>query len=88
MYRCQVVEGCEGVGDHVDHIRPVYPGMSDAEFYDISNLRAACRRHNLARYYADLLQPGVTPEELEHGAADLPRVLTYGNGRPRRGSIF
>ena len=57
LWRCQIVEGCRELGDHVDHINPVYPGMTDAEFYDINNLRAACRLHNLARYYADLLQP-------------------------------
>jgi hypothetical protein len=32
-----------------DHIVPVYPGMSDDEFYDGANLRASCKRHNVVR---------------------------------------
>lgn len=31
-----------------DHIEPVYPGMSDADFYGLHNLRPACQAHNKA----------------------------------------
>ena len=42
-------ERCPHIARVVDHIRPVYPGMPDAEFYDRRNLRAACVPHNVAR---------------------------------------
>jgi hypothetical protein len=38
-----------------DHIIPVHPGMPDALFFGLSNLRAACRDHNLARGFAERL---------------------------------
>ena len=41
MWRCQVGEGCEGLGNHVDHIVPVYPGMPVAMVFDINTLRTA-----------------------------------------------
>lgn len=34
--------------DTANHKRPVYPGMPDAEFYDLANLEPLCRAHNLA----------------------------------------
>src|SRR6188768_3867312 len=47
--RCQIVDGCRNRGNVADHIIPVYPGMPDMEFYDLRNLRAACRQHNFGR---------------------------------------
>jgi 5-methylcytosine-specific restriction endonuclease McrA len=46
---CQVVPGCLDEGNVCDHIVPVWPGMPDAMFFDPSNLRASCSRHNTAR---------------------------------------
>ena len=87
LWRCQIVEGCRELGDHVDHINPVYPGMTDAEFHDINNLRAACRLHNLSRFYADQLIPGVT--EHRDDVDDAPPVThIFGKSRPKRGRIF
>ena len=84
MWRCQVVEGCTELGNHVDHINPVYPGMSDAEFFDVNNLRAACRLHNLARFYSDQLIPGVTPP----GRGDLRPTHIFARTTPKRRTIF
>jgi hypothetical protein len=39
-----------------DHIISVYPGMPDALFFGLSNLRAACRFHNSARGVAARLE--------------------------------
>ena len=39
-----------------DHIEPVYDGMPDSLFFDPSNLRASCRRHNWARGVAARLE--------------------------------
>lgn len=47
-YRCWAA-GCERKADVCDHVKPVYPGMPDLEFYGLHNLRASCRAHNLAR---------------------------------------
>jgi hypothetical protein len=49
------VRDCYRPGDVADHIRPVYPGMPDSEFYDWSNLRPSCRRHNLFKGHAEAL---------------------------------
>lgn len=87
LWRCQVVEGCQGFGNNVGHINPVHPGMTDAEFFDINNLRAACRMHNLARYYGDLLQPGVTPREHRVPAVPAPTHI-FGKTRPKRRRVF
>ena len=48
-YVCRVVPGCVRRATVADHVNPVYPGMSDAEFHDPANLRAACGPHNLWR---------------------------------------
>jgi hypothetical protein len=80
-YRCMVVEGCPRKGDRVDHIRPVYAYSTDAEFYDTSNLRAACNLHNLARYYQDQLIPGVTGAEDTHSDAPMHMHGAYGEAR-------
>ena len=50
-YRCWVV-GCDRYADVCDHIDPVGPFTTDAEFFDQRRLRASCRSHNLARGYA------------------------------------
>lgn len=49
-YRCWV-QGCARRADVCDHIDPVGPFTTDAQFYDQSRLRASCRSHNLARGY-------------------------------------
>ena len=76
-YRCQVVEGCTATGDRVDHITPAYPGMSDAQFYDMRNLRAACNQHNLARYWVGLMEPGTTPPVRVHGDEVAPHAMVH-----------
>jgi 5-methylcytosine-specific restriction endonuclease McrA len=57
LYVCRVVEGCAEAATVADHIVPVYPGMPDSLFYSPQNLRAACRRHNIARGFAVQLDP-------------------------------
>ena len=54
-YRCRIVPGCDAHANVADHIQPVYPGMPDSLFFDPRNLRAGCRRHNVARGFASLL---------------------------------
>ena len=47
-YRCQIRgKNCEGRADEVDHIVPVVSGGSDSP----SNLRAACKPCNTARWH-------------------------------------
>jgi hypothetical protein len=41
------------IGNVADHIRPVYLGMPNTVFYDRSNLRPSCRRHNLFKGHAE-----------------------------------
>jgi hypothetical protein len=65
-WRCWV-QGCEAKGDVADHIRPVYPGMPDSEFFDQSRLRASCRAHNIARAYTG------TEHEAAFGMVDRRR---------------
>lgn len=50
-YRCRIVAGCDIRANTCDHVNPVYPGMSDAEFFDPHNLRAGCWPHNRARAF-------------------------------------
>jgi 5-methylcytosine-specific restriction endonuclease McrA len=49
---CRVVKGCSEPGTAADHIIPVAPGMPNGLFFGMSNLRASCRTHNLARGFA------------------------------------
>jgi hypothetical protein len=58
------VPGCGVSASVADHIIPVYPGMPDGLFFDATNLRASCRRHNTGRGVAARLE-----RELE-GMAD------------------
>ncbi len=57
--RCRVVEGCPTPATVADHIIPASWGMTDAQFFNIANLRAACRRHNLARGFAAQLEGSI-----------------------------
>jgi hypothetical protein len=41
LWVCRVAVGCPDPGNVCDHINPVHPGMTDAEFYDERNLRAS-----------------------------------------------
>ena len=54
--RCRIVKGCLTPATVADHIIPASWGMTDAQFFNIANLRAACRRHNLARGFAAQLE--------------------------------
>ena len=77
--------GVRSWGTTSTHINPVYPGMPDHEYYGVDNLRAACRLHNLSRFYADQLIPGVTPP----GRADVrPRRTSLRRGRRSGGRSF
>ena len=60
-WRCYVAS-CMLRGSVCDHIAPVYDGMPDWEFYDESNLRASCQRHNTARGVAARLEREVAGE--------------------------
>ena len=53
--------GCTRGAQVADHIFAVYVGMPDAEFYDESNLRGACRIHNVARGFAALVSGEPAP---------------------------
>jgi len=71
--------GCYRVGDVADHIRPVYPGMPDSEFYDRSNLRPSCRRHNVFRGFAEALEretSGVVTADYTSGRTIFPTRRT------------
>ncbi len=50
--RCRIVAGCLTPATVADHIIPASLGMTDAQFFADANLRAACRKHNLARGFA------------------------------------
>ena len=56
-WTCRVVPGCPEPASVADHIIPVHDGMPDALFFALSNLRAACRNHNLARGWTEHLVP-------------------------------
>jgi hypothetical protein len=56
------VRGCTATPTVADHIRPVYPGMPDSEFFGLWNLRPSCRIHNLARA-GEALAGEVQPEK-------------------------
>ena len=56
-----------------DHVRSVYLGMPDVEFFDRRNLRPSCRKHNLLKGSAEALQRDLG------GAPDRPStVITRG----------
>jgi 5-methylcytosine-specific restriction endonuclease McrA len=69
---CYVLE-CANRANVVDHIKPVYLGMPDSEFFGMWNLRASCRRHNTARGVAARLE-----RETAQGVAELPKRISYG----------
>jgi hypothetical protein len=82
-WRCWV-SGCERRGDVADHIDPVGPFTTDAEFFDQSRIRASCRGHNLGRGFI-----GAEHEE-QFGMIDRRRrpaartaVITRDYTRPR-----
>jgi 5-methylcytosine-specific restriction endonuclease McrA len=52
LHTCRIVPGCTVKATVADHIQPAFPGMPDSMFYGLGNLRASCRRHNLARGFA------------------------------------
>jgi 5-methylcytosine-specific restriction endonuclease McrA len=55
-YVCRVSSACPTPATVADHVVEVYPGMPDALFYDPTNLRASCSRHNTARGIAARLE--------------------------------
>jgi hypothetical protein len=73
--RCWVLS-CENFANVCDHIEPVYEGMPDALFFDMTNLRASCRRHNLVRGYAAKLE-----REIAGGVRPAPRRYSFGHSR-------
>lgn len=82
-YRCRIVAGCDLRANVADHVTPVYPGMSDAEFFDPANLRAGCWPHNRARAFeavarrrVGLARVGVTPMPRGVRQASTSRVVT------------
>ena len=48
-YECRIEPGCPTRAKVADHIIPVSSGLSDFEFFAMSNLRAGCLLHNVAR---------------------------------------
>jgi 5-methylcytosine-specific restriction endonuclease McrA len=74
---CQLDERCPHVVRVVDHINPVHPAMSDAEFYDRANLRAACVTHNVARGF----------ERLERQHTGNPPAVALG-AKPARPRVY
>jgi len=50
---CRIVAGCPRKAQVADHVNPVYPGMSDAEFFDIRYIRGGCQYHNKMRGIAE-----------------------------------
>lgn len=56
MWTCLIVVGCTERASVADHIIPTYPGMPDALFFGMGNLRSGCRRHNIARGMAASLE--------------------------------
>jgi hypothetical protein len=59
-----------------DHIIPATLDMPDWQFFDPSNLRGSCRRHNTARGVAARLE-----REVAEGVAPPPRRYSYGARR-------
>jgi hypothetical protein len=55
MRVCRVVPGCPVRATVADHIEPATAEMPDSLFYSMSNLRASCRMHNIARGFAATL---------------------------------
>src|SRR5688572_9330192 len=80
-YTCWVAN-CPVSANVADHIDPVYDGMPDALFYDLSNLRASCKRHNTARGVAARLE-----RETASGVAPAPRRTSYGHSVTRTGFL-
>ena len=66
LYRCWV-PGCPVSANVADHVMPASPDMPEWLFFDPSNLRASCKRHNLARGVAARL------EQETRGVPDAPR---------------
>jgi hypothetical protein len=60
-WRCYAAS-CMLVGNVADHIVPVNAWTTDAEFFDVTGLRASCRRHNTARGVAARLEREVSGE--------------------------
>ena len=46
---CRIVDGCQRRATVADHIVPGHEDMADHEFFAMSNLRAGCQPHNMAR---------------------------------------
>jgi len=89
LWVCQVVPGCPVPAQVVDHISPVYEGMPDWEFFDPTNLRAACKHHNLrrghvARFQQELggVESVARPSRFSYGARFLSGGETK-NSPPR-----
>lgn len=53
---CRIAPGCPDTATVADHIIPASPSMPDSLFFSERNLRAGCRRHNIARGVAARLE--------------------------------
>jgi hypothetical protein len=88
---CYVVDCPEPVRA-ADHIIPASLDMPDWQFFDPSNLRGSCRRHNTARGVAARLEretaQGVRPPPSRYSYGGTPAVKRGARGETRNGSGF
>ena len=82
LWVCQVVPGCPMTATVADHISPVYEGMPDWEFFDPTNLRAACKHHNLRRGHVARFQAELA------GVEDARPRSRYTYGSRNEGRFF
>jgi hypothetical protein len=75
-------EGCYNPATCADHIDPVGPYTTDAEFFDRSRLRPACRKCNISRGFAAAIGAVETDGPLPAKAMGR-RDSIFGHSRPR-----
>jgi hypothetical protein len=81
-YRCQVEDGCPMRATVADHVDPVGPHTTDAEFYDEVGLRAACMMHNVWRARLERAREGRSL------GADVGRQQARHHLHTQGGSVF
>ena len=79
-------EGCDVGATVCDHIEPVHPAMTDAEFYDPRNLRASCAWHNVARGMRNVQVP--SHDAVKSVARGGTRFLTAGTHRRSTSTVY
>lgn len=72
LYVCRIAPGCSTRATVADHVIAVHPGMPDALFFGMDNLRAGCRDHNILRGKAARL-------ERETAGVERPAALVTGD---------